>query len=177
MTTWRITRTTLRGPFENHACFVATMVLAQATGDAFMVTTEPQPGNNGGPNDRSYTLWRQEKPVSFPPNCDAELITRSGANGWPTEAEARAVLKAVLAGEAAVQANVEAANAKATSAANVAAGVAADVGKAAGKAADAAVGAAGAAGAGAVALWAVEALAAGALAWWAARRWFGKGGR
>lgn len=173
MTLYRITRTTLRGPFENHACFVAAMVLAQATGDAFMVDTVPQPGNSGGPNDRSYTLWRQEKPISIPPTCNPELMTHAGKNGWGTEAEARAVLKAILAGEAAVQAKVEAANAAATSPANVAAGVAGDIGAAAGKAADAAAGAVAGASAGALALWAAEALAAGALAWWAARKWLG----
>lgn len=174
MTTYRITRTTLRGPHENHACFVATMIVAQASGDAMMIDTVAQPGNTGGPNDRSYTLWRQERPVAFPPTCTAELISRSGANGWATEAEARAVLQAILAGEAAVQAGVDAANVKATSASNIASGVAADAAKAAGKAADAALGAAGAAGAGAVVIWLAEAAAAGALAWWAVKRWMGK---
>lgn len=174
MSVYRITRTTLRGQFENHSCFVAAMVLAQATGEAFMVDTVPAPGNNGGPNDRSFTLWRQEKPFAFPATCDPELITRSGKNGWNTESEARAVLASVLKGEAQVDAMVERSNAAAVDPANIAAGVAADVAKGAEKAAGAVGGAAAAAAGGAGILWAVEAVVAGVVAWWAAKRWLGK---
>lgn len=171
MSTYRITRTTLRGQWENHACFVAAMVLAQATGDAFMIDTVAEPGSTGGPNDHSYTLWRQEKQIAFPPTCDPELISSAGVNGWPTEAAARAALNGLLSGAKAVTANVEAANAKAVSAGNIAA----SIGKDAAKVADAAAGAAKAAGAGAIILWGLEALAAGGLAWWLAKRWLGGG--
>lgn len=168
---YRITRTTLRGPFENHACFTAALAVAEASAQAVTIETVPDAGNTGGPNDRSFTIWLQVTPFALPATCDPDLITSAGKNGWATEAEARAVLAGILAGHAQVNANVAAANAAAVSPGNIAASVAKDAGKVADVAAGAVAGAAGAASA----LWLVEALGAGLLAWWAAKRWLGKG--
>jgi hypothetical protein len=173
MSLYRITRTTLRGSFENHLCFINTLTVAQATSEGAMILTEPQPGNDGGPNDRSYTLWRQDKPLAFPPNCDAELMTSGGKNGWATQADAVVVLEALLSGDESVQAGVESANAKATSVANIAASAGKDIKAGAEKVGEAAKKAAGAVATGYSILFVAEAVAAGALAWWAVKRWLG----
>lgn len=128
---YRLSRTTDRGQHATRDCFIAYLGVAVASGSAWFVDAVPEPGNDGGPNDRTWVLWKQAQPLTIPAQCDPGLQSDAGKNGWETEAEARSVLKKYLAGAATVAASVAAANKAAVSPANIASGVASDVAKAA----------------------------------------------
>src|SRR5215470_17065557 len=89
---YRITRTIIRGQFENDQCFV--IWLAAQAGSVYFVKSAEDPLNNGGPNDKRYYLWNQNQAVKTPtcPNSAPDLIVHAGKDGWESQAEAESVL-------------------------------------------------------------------------------------
>jgi hypothetical protein len=134
--TYRISRTTDSGPNADRDCFIAWLAEHTATGDAWLIDAQPEPMNNGGPNDRTLVLWNQVKGGLQMPACFPGLQTSAGANGWNTEAEARAVFNAMLTSTTQLAKTIKEANEKATSAANIAQSMAYDAKAAVGGAAD-----------------------------------------
>lgn len=135
---YRITRTTLRGQFENDQCFA---VWLKNTPSVHYVTLQDDPTNDGGPNDRRYYIWTQDAPVTTPtcPNSAPDLINESGVNGWNTAAEAAAVVSRIIKRNVSIDEMVKAANDRAMSLDNIIAGAVSDLGKDVKKAVDDAV--------------------------------------
>lgn len=125
---YRVTRTTLRGPFANDRCFLDWLA-GFPTASARIVSWSDDPMNDGGPNDRRFYVWFHD--VDMPPlkcaNGSPDLINSGGKNGWPTEAEALAVVKHQTGKAAEIKQQVDAANEAAVSVENIAKGVAKDV--------------------------------------------------
>lgn len=130
---YRITRTTLRGQFENDQCFALWL---KNTPTVHYVALQDDPTNTGGPNDRRYYVWLQDAAVTQPKcaNSAPDLVNEAGTNGWATPGEAAAVISRIIKKNVTIDEMVKAANEKAVSVENIAAGVAGDIGKDVGKA-------------------------------------------
>lgn len=127
--TFRVTRTTLRGQYEDDRCFLD-WVAGYPTANARIVDFRDDPMNNGGPNDRRFYVWFHDvdmQPMKCANGNYPDLIVRDKKNGWPTEAEARAVMLWQIGEAASVKRMVDASNAEALSLKNIAAGMAGDV--------------------------------------------------
>jgi len=129
---YRVTRTTLRGQFEDDRCFLD-WVASFPTANARVVDWRDDPTNNGGPNDRRFYVWFHDvemKTPICPRGAVLELITKDKKNGWDTEAEARAVMLAQLGQAAAIQQKVDASVAEATSVKKIVGSMAGDAAQA-----------------------------------------------
>lgn len=127
---YRVTRTTLRGQWENDQCFALWL---KNTPTVHYVTLIDDPTNTGGPNDRRFYVWEQTailQPDAMPKcKSDPDLMTEAGANGWNTAGEAAGVISRIIKKNVTIDEMVKAANEKAISLENIAAGVAKDIGK------------------------------------------------
>jgi hypothetical protein len=127
---YRITRTVIRGQFENDQCFV--IWLAAQAGAVYFVKSADDPLNNGGPNDKRYYLWNQNQAVKTPtcPNSAPDLVVHAGLDGWESQAQAEAVLAYELGQSQVIADQVKAANEAAVSPEHLAESAAKDAGKA-----------------------------------------------
>lgn len=128
---YRITRTVIRGQFENDQCFVVWLAANAPNGVSF-VKSANDPLNNGGPNDKRYYLWSQAMPVKTP-TCQGsapDLIVHAGLDGWASLDQANAVLDYELGQSKVIADQVAAENAAAVSPEHLAESAAKDAGKA-----------------------------------------------
>lgn len=86
-------------------------MLMNAQGKAQLLDTTFDAANDGGPNDTAWLLWVQFADLpAIPSDCNPDLMSRNGVNGWATEPEARTVLAAFVGQANAVNATVDKAN-------------------------------------------------------------------
>jgi hypothetical protein len=124
--TFRLTRTTLRGQFADDRCFLD-FIAGYPTEHVRIETWNDDPMNDGGANDRRFYVWWHDVEVKVPPNCNPDLISDGGKNGWATAAEVGAVLKRLFNNALEQKQRVEVANREALSAANLARSAVEDV--------------------------------------------------
>lgn len=108
-----------------------------------MVAGAEDPGNDGGPNDHRFYVWKHDGdvPLRFDKaTCNGQsfdLMTDAGHSGWKTEAEAVAVMGKFTGQASNLKAAVDAANKAAVDPVKVIGDAAKDVGAAAVQAANA----------------------------------------
>jgi hypothetical protein len=124
---FRVTRTTLRGQFENDRCFLD-WIASYPTANVRIVDWVDDPMNDGGPNDRRFYIWFQNIAVSGI-KCNPDLMSKDGKNGWATFAEAKAVRDSFIGASADIKEVVVAANKQAMSVGNLYKDLPADIAK------------------------------------------------
>lgn len=142
-TIYRVARTTLRGQYATDDCFRTWIGGVAGEKGAVVVTGAEDPGNDGGPNDHRFYVWKHDGdvPLQFDKGeCTGnmfDMITSGGHSGWKTEAEAVAVMNKLIGQAGDLKTAVDAANKAAVDPLNIAAGAAKDAVKAAEQAASA----------------------------------------
>jgi len=140
---YRVVRTNVRGQFATDECFRAWIGGEAGELGAVVVAGAEDPGNDGGPNDHRFYVFRHDGdvPLRFDKStCGGnsfDLMTDAGRNGWKTEAEAVAVMGKLTGQASDLKAAVDAANKAAVDPVKIAVDAAKDVGKAAAQAVDA----------------------------------------